>query len=1046
METGNENHSPGTTLFRFSLEDHEGTDKLLEAVKGEDDQESCPTSPRSDLNSTNNEEKDDNLESPFDREITEEDLFGDSLRKLEDSSDGSHDDSRLLHSLEEQRTNYSPIGNRNFIMNFPPQSEPRRLHRRRRSSISEEESPLSNSSGSVTDYRPTEFRTGSIPTAPPISDSATAMQFQQMLTTSYSPRKKSVNFAVSKDWRTRSANSSSSNLHEGELSSSNEEVPTVPTSTANDDAATASFANERRGSIVVDNSGRAIDPNVDHLQTSPLRIRASSLSVRIPTTEPKRKVHHHYYRKEATNQAHVPGRKLPMRKTIEHFPTKLFKQQFLRDSHPPTVKQHPVDVDNQREDMLKNAKIQCDTELRSFLSIMSTQLTSPTSAQPAEHQQEYQDILGKMTKLSGDMMSLSLDDIKSGQSKKIVESIQKLQQQCFRKKLPWKEKVTKLLLIVSRVSRLSEHLNFVMEREKEIPPGFPMIRQVTSKQQLLFPPLQPSSSTDSMPIITPDEPLAVKEQKSNIIEEPTRPVDREDQRSAPVVPPLKLSIDHREEIKEGEESEDKVILRDWVKTGLKDSSPEGKEKSESTLGILWEKVKRWSLGGKRKSYEDLHSPAKSSEEDLQDLTKSMPTELICRICEELVSIDKLEEHSKECAANSKIEMKAMFCDDKIAKYLKAVDKKVDKAISLNLSSSDINVLLSLKSVLQLAKEANLYVKGNDNKFIDLISEVGKINGNLQTKCSTSEIRDMIATFVDRVRSVLKEKLNIYYEINSGEIDKDSKSSRASQTTRLRDFQFIKPISKGAYGKVFLARKKKTGDLYAIKVLNKDDLRAKNQVAHIKAERNILANSNHPFIVKFYYSFKTKENLYMVMEYLNGGDLYYLLKNLGCFDEKMTRMYIAEVTLALEYLHSRGIVHRDLKPDNLLVGHDGHIKLTDFGLSKEGLSINRFAMYEQMYSPTDVLATPDSSSFSNDYENFSPGNSPPNNSSPFSSPSVRRADRMGGTAATRRYSFVGTPDYLAPEVILGTGHGPEVDWWALGVIMFEFLTGELRYSS
>jgi serine/threonine protein kinase len=166
--------------------------------------------------------------------------------------------------------------------------------------------------------------------------------------------------------------------------------------------------------------------------------------------------------------------------------------------------------------------------------------------------------------------------------------------------------------------------------------------------------------------------------------------------------------------------------------------------------------------------------------------------------------------------------------------------------------------------------------------------------------------------------------------------------RKSNKPSLKDFEILKPISKGAYGKVFLAVKKKTGDLYAIKVINKEDLRHKNKVQHIKSERDILAHTQHAFVVKFYYSFQTKENLYMVMEYLNGGDLYSLLKNLMCFDDTMTKMYIAEVVLALEYLHSQGIVHRDLKPDNLLVGPDGHIKLTDFGLS-------RFAMYDSKYN-------------------------------------------------------------------------------------------------
>ncbi|KAJ7095075.1 hypothetical protein O6H91_Y579300 [Diphasiastrum complanatum] len=155
-------------------------------------------------------------------------------------------------------------------------------------------------------------------------------------------------------------------------------------------------------------------------------------------------------------------------------------------------------------------------------------------------------------------------------------------------------------------------------------------------------------------------------------------------------------------------------------------------------------------------------------------------------------------------------------------------------------------------------------------------------------------------------------------------------------TSIDDFEIIKPISRGAFGRVFLARKRTTGDLFAIKVLRKADMIRKNAVESVQAERNILISARNPFVVRFFYSFTCRENLYLVMEYLNGGDLYSMLRNLGCLEEDMARVYIAELVLALEYLHSLGVVHRDLKPDNILIAHDGHIKLTDFGLSKVGL--------------------------------------------------------------------------------------------------------------
>ncbi|KAJ7565559.1 hypothetical protein O6H91_02G065300 [Diphasiastrum complanatum] len=234
-------------------------------------------------------------------------------------------------------------------------------------------------------------------------------------------------------------------------------------------------------------------------------------------------------------------------------------------------------------------------------------------------------------------------------------------------------------------------------------------------------------------------------------------------------------------------------------------------------------------------------------------------------------------------------------------------------------------------------------------------------------------------------------------------------------TSIDDFEIIKPISRGAFGRVFLARKRTTGDLFAIKVLRKADMIRKNAVESVQAERNILISARNPFVVRFFYSFTCRDNLYLVMEYLNGGDLYSMLRSLGCLEEDMARVYIAELVLALEYLHSLGVVHRDLKPDNILIAHDGHIKLTDFGLSKVGL-----------INSTDDLSCPAVSSGNmlmdesvNIHQNIE-----------YSMKRERRQQR----------SAVGTPDYLAPEILLGTAHGCTADWWSVGVILFEFLVG------
>ncbi|KAI3705995.1 hypothetical protein L1987_76247 [Smallanthus sonchifolius] len=293
----------------------------------------------------------------------------------------------------------------------------------------------------------------------------------------------------------------------------------------------------------------------------------------------------------------------------------------------------------------------------------------------------------------------------------------------------------------------------------------------------------------------------------------------------------------------------------------------------------------------------------------------------------------------------------------------------------------------------------------------------------------------VETFGARIEKLIREKYLQLFElvddekldITSTVIDEDApleddvlRSLRTSPVhpskdrTSIDDFEIIKPISRGAFGRVFLAKKRTTGDLFAIKVLKKADMIRKNAVESILAERDILISVRNPFVVRFFYSFTCRENLYLVMEYLNGGDLYSLLRNLGCLDEDVARVYIAEVVLALEYLHSLRVVHRDLKPDNLLIAHDGHIKLTDFGLSKVGL-INS--------TVTDDLSGPavNGTSLLGEHES---------QSSLSESQQERRKNR----------SAVGTPDYLAPEILLGTGHGMSADWWSVGVILFELIVG------
>lgn len=202
------------------------------------------------------------------------------------------------------------------------------------------------------------------------------------------------------------------------------------------------------------------------------------------------------------------------------------------------------------------------------------------------------------------------------------------------------------------------------------------------------------------------------------------------------------------------------------------------------------------------------------------------------------------------------------------------------------------------------------------------------------------------------------------------------------------FELLKVLGQGSYGKVFLVRKVKGSDarqLYAMKVLKKATLKVRDRVRS-KMERDILAEVNHPFIVKLHYAFQTEGKLYLILDFLRGGDLFTRLSKEVMFTEEDVKFYLAELALALDHLHSLGVIYRDLKPENILLDEEGHIKITDFGLSKEAIDHDK-----------------------------------------------------------RAYSFCGTIEYMAPEVVNRRGHTQSADWWSFGVLMFEMLTGSLPFQ-
>ena len=278
--------------------------------------------------------------------------------------------------------------------------------------------------------------------------------------------------------------------------------------------------------------------------------------------------------------------------------------------------------------------------------------------------------------------------------------------------------------------------------------------------------------------------------------------------------------------------------------------------------------------------------------------------------------------------------------------------------------------------------------------------------NLQT--AKNKEWNEILEHINLLQICPEEKQKIKKEIYNQEVIKYRKA-REKQT--IRDYESLAIIGRGAFGEVHVCREKKTGKIYAIKKIKKQVLIIKNQIRHVINEQIIMSKASTPWIVELKASFQEGDYLYLVMEYLPGGDLMNLLIEKDILTEKEAKFYISELILAVESIHNLDCIHRDIKPDNILIDKNGHIKLSDFGLAK---------ISDKLYEKEDEK-----------YKNFLKNKS---------------NDKNTKMTHNKNFSCVGTAYYVAPEVLKKSGYDKDIDWWSVGIILYEMLVGYAPFCS
>ena len=354
---------------------------------------------------------------------------------------------------------------------------------------------------------------------------------------------------------------------------------------------------------------------------------------------------------------------------------------------------------------------------------------------------------------------------------------------------------------------------------------------------------------------------------------------------------------------------------------------------------------------------------------------------VCRICGETVPLSLVEEHTKLCVAAHESKYQCFLANAKLC----ALNKELETGF-LSVKWPISGEMIYLQVVFEAFYAYTLIddvvaVKETDREGKEQLQRSMSALSGL--KPCDRKVRAVVQEAITTVSQKMQTLNQIEHTASRiAQTTKEKTASLRGLDTRLCDFHFMKQISSGAFARVYLAKRMETDDLVAIKIIKKDQANSKNQLQKVASERDIMMSLHSPFMVRFFYSFIEKRNLYLVMEFLPGGDIYSLLTHLGSLEEQDARTYTVQIVKALEFLRENDIIHRDLKPDNILIDETGRLKLIDFGLSACGLS-----------------------------------------------------DRNEADQA-----MVGTPDYMAPELVRMKPHTFAVDYWSLGTIVYEMLTG------